>query len=257
MDRRIGGVDTRRVSGGWRSWLGPAATAFVAVLLAAAALGTHDPSRLVRDALGYHRLAEELLLGHGFINTHGYPEVVRTPGYPLLVATIYRLFGVNLWAVYAAHAALHAASTALLVKLAERILGPSRGWLLLVGFGYALFPFALHGATRILTESLTTALFLAALAVLALSERRSRFAIAGALFGLVALVRPSFALLPFGLAFIISSFRPPARDVKGAATLLGAALLVLAPWSVRTSLLIKRPSFISTNSFNNNLHIAT
>ena len=211
----------------------------------------------MRDALGYHQLAEALLAGRGFVNDFGYPEVVRTPGYPLLLAGIYWLVGPKLWAVYFAHAVLHAISTFLLMKVALLVVGPRRSWILALGFSFALFPFTLFTATRVLTETLTTTLLLGELTVLVSMQRWARFPIAGVLLGLTAVVRPSFALLPFALALLLYFLRPPLRDLKGAAAMLGAALLFTAPWSVRTSLLTERPSLMVAGLFGVNLHIAS
>ena len=60
-----------------------------------AALGVNETASetLYPDAAGYIAPARSLLTAGAFLNAEGAPEIVRTPGYPLLIAACQALFG--------------------------------------------------------------------------------------------------------------------------------------------------------------------
>ena len=218
-------------------------------------LGADDPASLVRDAAHYDALGFNLASGHGFVrDVGGPPEVLRTPGYPALLAALYGIFGHHLAVVWIAHGLLHGATTWLLARIAHRVLGDHPRLAALVPWAYAVYPFVLFAGTRVLTEVLATFLLTLIIERLTAPEHRTTWPIVGILIAALTLARPSFMLL--GPMFVVQALlrrRPLRGPVVGA--VLSVALLV--PWSVRTARLCGRPVLVAASGFGNALHIGT
>ncbi len=123
------------------------------------------------DAIGYHRIALNLLAGHGFslyTDPPFIPDCFRTPAFPALLALFYRLLGPSpLWGILANDTL--AAATALLIFLALRERWP-RG-ALVAGLLYALNPLSLVYCQELMTETLFTFTLTAGIFLLFWTER--------------------------------------------------------------------------------------
>jgi 4-amino-4-deoxy-L-arabinose transferase-like glycosyltransferase len=237
------------------------ALALVSAFAAAALLGAPSPEALARDAAGYDALGWSLASGRGFVGPSGYPEVLRTPGYPAFLGALYVVFGHRLGPVWAAHAVAHAVTAVLVMALARRLRPGDRALAAVAGIAWAVYPFALHGASRVLTETLATTGLTAVTFLLVEAEARGgrgRWALAGGLAGALALVRPALVSYPpFVLALAgLAAARGGRRRVGHAALFALAALVVAAPWAARTSRIVGRPVLLGAGGLGNNLHIA-
>jgi len=200
------------------------------------------------------RIAENLLAGRGFsiefLGTEG-PTSQQAPFYPVLLAAVYGLFGVETPGAILAVQLLQCFAGMALV-LAVVGLGwslmpdrPSVGWV--AGIGAALYPTHLYMVTH-LQVALWAALILTTLLAVVTSHRwRATWAgaiTAGCLAGFLLLVEPILVLaLPIcALAFWLGEgnrrwsgrFRPAA--LARMATMAGVAAVVIAPWVVRNRL---------------------
>jgi hypothetical protein len=172
------------------------------------------------DSAYYERLAQNIVQHHALSsrsNPPYRPTALRMPGYPLFLAFIYEICGVNrLWQVRVAQAFIHTVTCVLLAVLAalweprpER-----RRFAGLVAFALAaLCPFTLIYAACILTETLTM-FFLVAMvicATLAWSPERKPVAAwwvaAGLCGGVTELLRPDAGLFAaaVGLTLVIGA----------------------------------------------------
>jgi hypothetical protein len=132
--------------------------------------------------------------------------------------------------------------------VAARLWGPAAG-LLTLALAAVFLPLVLDGATLI-SEPLFVMFELAAvLAVLRYrSGRHSAWAVAaGALVGLAALTRTSGALLAVPLVVAIV-WRPGARRWGAAACFVAAAVLVVAPWTIRDAVVMDAFVPVSTET---------
>jgi len=183
------------------------------------------------DGLEYEAVAKSLLAGGGY----GL-QTLRPPGYPTLIAAVYGLSGHSLLALRVVEALLGTLSVALVGAFGARAFGPVAG---LIAAGImAVHPvMTFLPATQYSENTVVLFVTLAMGAVFAAYARGAwwRWAIAGALFGLAALIRPTTAfLLPglaLGLAIALTVTNRP-RVVPGLVAMLGFALVV-APWVVR------------------------
>lgn len=201
----------------------------------------HDPPPATGDAADYARhaasLADQGSYPESGIAPSGGPTAFRPPGYPLQLAAVYEVIG---------RGDGPRVVGALIGTLAVALLGLCALWL----FGRrealaamalaAVFPPLIMVSVAQLSEGLFIALMLAALAcgLRARTDPRVAWvAAAGALAGVAALTRTNglVILLPLLLAV-------PRRRL----VVLAAAILVIAPWSVRNASVFD--SFVPTTT---------
>ncbi|MCE7957660.1 MAG: phospholipid carrier-dependent glycosyltransferase, partial [Acidobacteria bacterium ACB2] len=133
-------------------------SALLLKLLLLAALYPRVPGMvLAPDSPTYVRPARALLL-HGTFSPSPEaapaPEVVRTPGFPLLVAGVYAVAGERPW-LAAAVTALRGAGTAILVGWIAQGLGGARAGSAAVLL-FSLEPSTFHSSTTVMSEPLFT-----------------------------------------------------------------------------------------------------
>lgn len=191
------------------------------------------------DQAGYQRLGAGLATTGTFTrypeSPTYVPEVLRTPGYPALVALVYLVFGVgNHMAVAIVQAFVFAAICWLVFALVRRV-ADKRAALIAAGMTALYSPLAYFSAL-ILTELWTAFVATAATVVCLRAVQGGKlrdFAMAGALFSATTLVRPAFFLLPFFLVVAVPILVRSQRTepmLKGWATLAVVAAVIMAPW---------------------------
>jgi len=181
----------------------------VAIRLAAV-LAIDNPQQVPRtpaesDASTYYILADHLLDGTGYRYAADLaPTAKRTPGYPLFIASAFKVFGRNFNAVRLIQCVLDVATAYLVFALAVLILG-SAGVGLLAALGYALYLPAVQSATYIMTETTYTFSLVLAVVIAVLAARMRSYllyAVSGIAFGISVLIRPGVVLLPFVLLVV-------------------------------------------------------
>jgi hypothetical protein len=202
------------------------------------------------DALIYGGLAKALLHGHYALNMGGgapVPTLIRLPGYPLLLALSFRLFGIeNYFAVALLQIALELLGCLLLAEFAGRSAPPQlkSGARLATLWLAALCPFTASYAVVPLAEAST--LFVLALALWAMARFHDRPGWGSALWftfavTFAALLRPDGPLVAVALApaLVIPLLRPSATAAIPLNKLLRmttvCVLLALAPFAVWTA----------------------
>lgn len=233
----------------WR-WLLPALLllAFLVRLYAATAYAT-EPSA---DAADYHRLAEGLARGAGYVGETGAPTAWRPPGYPAFLAAVYAAFGPSVRAATLVQAALGALTVLLLAAFARMVAGRREG--LVAGLVAAVYPGFFWLPRLLLSENLALLLLLAALCAAAALALRWRpwWALAlGALLGLGTLVRGPHLLFSAALlAWLAAHFLRRGggwRRALAALALAGAGMAaVMMPWAARNYSVFGRPVLVAT-----------
>jgi hypothetical protein len=192
------------------------------------------------DQDGYRRLAQVLATTGKFTRVPDapqfVPEVIRTPAYPLFVATIYKVAGVRQMPVALAQTALFAAICLLVFAITRRVATD------VVALGAAaltaLFPPIPYFGALVMTEVWTTFLFTLSIwmAIRALESRRTMsFVTLGVMLALTALSRPVFLLFPFAMAAACIVVLPWAGVVRRPAlgqwaVLIMAFAITMLPW---------------------------
>ncbi|MGD9892617.1 MAG: glycosyltransferase family 39 protein [Dehalococcoidia bacterium] len=204
----------------------------------------------VSEAAFYDQHARDLINDEGFRNlTTGEPGAFLPPGYPVMLGAVYRLTV----AAPVAGAMLNVAAGAVTIifayLLCRRLFGLPAARLTAVLL--AVFPSQVLYSNA-LNADLMLAALVAALAWLALGigprrMPRWRILLIGAMLGAAVLTAPkSILLLPALLIAWRQSFTwRPALRLAG--TVLSVALLVIAPWTLRTWFHLGEPVFVATN----------
>lgn len=196
------------------------------------------------DANGYWELGQKIANGETY-EIHTPPrQVLRTPGFPLLLAASIRLFGNSVFAASIVMAVVGTATCGLTWLLARRLLGERVALITLAIV--AVSPLQIGSNIQILSECFFSFWVIASLLSLQLlwgiasdgsSERRFVFtAIAvGVVIGLGTLVRPGWLLwagfcLP--AVFLVSGVTPRRRVLTAILIPVGC-WLALVPWAWR------------------------
>jgi 4-amino-4-deoxy-L-arabinose transferase-like glycosyltransferase len=256
---------------------GKKATLAVLAVLTLAGLGLRvgyavdQPYSPPPDAVAYGRIAENLA-EHGSFDARPagvahevQPASAYAPGLPLLTAAIYWLSGgSHLTLALVLLALIGAAAVPLTYLLGVRLSGPLAG---LVGAAaIAVYPALLQYQGLLLTEPLAATLLVAGIYAACPqpppdAERRRRrrgaprpgmprWALAGVLLGLLALVRPEYLAIAVLLPLLWAVFAQRRVGVRRAAAAVGVSLLatviVLAPWTIRNAVVLDRLVPVST-----------
>ena len=202
------------------------------------------------DTLFYDRAADALAEGRGYVHLHGYPTAQWPPGYPFILAGIYKAFGYNVLGAKILNVVAGAATCLLIYALGARVLNRKAG--LLGALIFALFPSAVQFTALIATESIFPVIMLL-LILLAIGFGRQqdvsplKLLALGALAGLASLVRSEAPVLlaMIFIAWIATRFSWRRFFGHGALMAIGA-VAVIAPWTVRNALVMD--AFIPVSS---------
>lgn len=207
------------------------------------------------------RVAKALATGYGYadpFNGHSGPTAWVPPLYPLLLAGVFKAFGVytlgSAWVILAINSVFSAATAPAVYEMGWRCFGREREGMriaLWAGWLWALYPAAMQYAVRWVWETtLTTMLFAFAL-VVALrirgvgesggeTQTTGRWAAFGLMWGLIALSNSSLLVfLPAcGLWMVWDEVRRAGRlgiAVRNAGIAAVCCAAVMAPWTVRNA----------------------
>ena len=218
--------------------------------------------KLSPDSHEYLRLAQNLLAHARFslaVDAPFTPSVRWPPLYPAFIAALSWAGSPSPLAVAAIQAVLGSLS-ALILLLMARTLMPLK-WAFFAALAYAVHPGAIAATRTILTETLFTALLICAIWTLALALKRDRLrmtALSALFLGLAVLCRPIGFLLPFVLSVSVLLFLERRRAILHALVLIGVALLVVMPWSIRSSRVAGRLVMVQDSSVASGLfYVAT
>lgn len=213
----------------------------VAIVLAGLALRvayvlvTHDHP-LVGDEPEYNSEARFIADGKWFWTTvpYGIPHASmwKAPGYPAFLGVLYSLFGVGPFGARFLQSFVGAITIVLTFMLGRRLLGPRSG--LAAAAIVAVYPLAWQFDVLLYPESLAAPLMIGLLLLFLERDASPRLAaLAGVVAAVGILVRPtSFFVLPaVALTWLLTS--PGRRGALCAAITVLAAVVVVAPWTIR------------------------
>jgi len=232
-------------------------TLVVAAVAAALRLGivawAHAKFPPIADGEFYDRFARRLAQGLGY--TVAWPDGVVTyaahypVGYPAMLALAYRLSHPSFGVAMVVNALVGVLGAACAHRLALREMSPIRA--LVAGLVVALHPALVLYTPAVMTEGVTAALLVVALACAPGPSSAARFgalrlAAMGVLFGICTLVRPQTIVFAPLLAFVFARGSTLRRSLVSAGV-LACALAVVAPWTVRNCARMGRCALVSVN----------
>ncbi|MFL5866233.1 MAG: ArnT family glycosyltransferase [Thermoleophilaceae bacterium] len=210
-------------------------------------LAVRRHSFVLNDSFFYGLTAKSLAEGKGFEFVPGYPTAHWPPGYPFVLSLLYRVFGSSEKAGEILNAFIGALTVPLLYELARRAFG-RREALVAAGF-LAVFPGQILWADVLVAETFYTFMLVGFLLLLAvLPPRLWGWLLLGAGIGAITLTRGEGLLL---IPVVIAVWWPglPRKALLArAAAVVAAALLVLAPWTIRNAIVMDAFIPLATNS---------
>jgi len=207
------------------------------------------------DAYRYDFTARALADGLGYIHLNGEPTAFWPPGYPLLLAGAYTLFGHSAVVAQIMNALLGTATVGLVYLIGVRLFGRTPG--LIAAALVAFWPSLVFYTAVTLSEVAFT--FFALLGVLLLIEEAQRakgrgrslrwLLPAGFVLGFASLIRGQALLLPLVLVPFWLASGIDRRGIAHGIVALGLGMgIVVAPWSVRNAIELHEPVLIATNA---------
>jgi hypothetical protein len=200
----------------------------------------------------YEQIAENLAVGNGY---RVYPDTARTlsrePGYPVLLAELFRMFGDDLTMVQLANMLFTFAAAGLIALLARRVSG-SKVVILGAPFLFLCHPGTLIAESRGGVEApFTFFLVLFMLTVYRAIETREWFdyLLSGTALGATVLTRSTPILFPVLLLAYLAAIEPKRswfRLCRNGVIMATAAVTILSPWIIRNYLLVGK--FVPTAS---------
>jgi 4-amino-4-deoxy-L-arabinose transferase-like glycosyltransferase len=220
-------------------WLVGAVVLGLAVRLAYVLATRH--LALAGDELEYD--AEGQLIAHGHLFWTRQPYGIlhagawKAPGYPAWVGLWYALLGHHPQAVRLIQVPLGAATIALSWRLARELFSPRVA--IAAAFVVALYPLAWQYEGLLYAESLATPLTLVLLIMILTGGPTAGRALGlGVVLGVTLLIRPSSEFVLLG-ALVAWSLRLGWRRGVGLAALAAlAALVIVAPWTIRNAVVL-------------------
>jgi 4-amino-4-deoxy-L-arabinose transferase-like glycosyltransferase len=216
----------------------------VALLARLAFVAVLPPTIPWSDGRGYVEMGRTLLEQH----TYG-TQTLRGPGYVTFIAAVFAIFGPNLIALRIVESVLGTVSVGLIGAIGSRLFSRPAG--LIAALIAALHPVLAFLPSTQFSENLVVLVTTAALGAAFAALRREdlwRWAVCGALLGIVLLIRPSSVFLIPGLAAGLALVRVHERRAWLVPALVcGAAIaLTVAPWIVRNHRVQGHWFFIAT-----------
>jgi len=229
----------------------------VAFLLRAAWIAIADPqpdSIYCGDPFFYDAFGRFLAAGKGFIQVNGQPTAQWPPGYPAMLAVIFKLLGHKIILAKLLNVLLGTATCLVAYLIGRKLF--SRGAGLIAAAVLAVFPGQVFSPTLLMSEVPATflvATFVCLVAYFAVDSLSWRLAAAvGAFIGLISFVRGEtiFLALPLVVVWAVAT-RSVASGLRYGAVALAATGLVISPWVVRNWVTMGYPILMSTGSGEN------
>lgn len=222
-------------------------------LLLALVTFANPDGALLTDSRGYVGLARRIEEGSYYVPPNSEPDLLRPPGYPIVLVGARALLGDNPGVITLFQLALSGLTSWLILVLGKALNRPQAG--LAGAWIYALNPNVILWSLMIMTEVLAAFLLVSAMLIVVYLQKQPwpRWAaVAGAMLGLSAYVRPiNLALIPIwaGVAFVIEGGKRSRRSsAAGAVLLIAIGLLVVLPWMGRNWFTHQRFTFSTVTS---------
>jgi len=224
---------------------------FLGILLrfALALVLIDSPERAIHPDTGsYFTVSYAILTGDGW----NYPTAVRTPIYPLFLASGMAVFGENIFALVLLQIFVGTVNIYFVYKIAQRFFTTKIA--LVSAFLLAVSIESVTHSIYLLTETLFVLLFLLSTYCFAIyfkSGRKQLLFLSGVLLGVAILTRPFIMYYPLFLIVIIL-FRSDTFiiRVKEVSLFSLACLMIVTPWVVRNHFVVGIPTVSTISSHN-------
>ncbi len=201
------------------------------------------------DGIEYQILGSNLAAGKGYVTPAGDAYVFRPPGYPFFLAAIYAVTGPNPDAARLANALVSALTCLPVYGFVRRLWNWKAG--LIAAVGIAFHPLLIYLVGLIYPESLTVCLVALSFYLTQVARQSSRawpLLLLAATLAELIYVRPNLLIWVLTLVlWAIAAFSTLRSRVRAAVIVVGGAVLLVAPWSLRNAIAFDEFTWISTN----------
>jgi 4-amino-4-deoxy-L-arabinose transferase-like glycosyltransferase len=195
----------------------------------------------------YNQIAKSLDQGHGYrVEPTMGKTLLREPGYPLLIAAVYKVAGYGDQGPRVVCVLLAFVSALILLRLTQKITG-DKAIALMAALLFLLYPWSLMAEARAGNEMpciLGMLLFMLLLYRAAEEGRLLLYGVAGLLLGATALVRSEVLLFPLFLLpyFLITSkgWGGRSKALVRITVLAAGTVTAMSPWILRNYLLVHK-----------------
>jgi 4-amino-4-deoxy-L-arabinose transferase-like glycosyltransferase len=190
------------------------------------------------DPDGLNVTATNLYEGKGLINRLGDREIYFDPLYPIFIASLYEVFGPQVWVLQLSAILLHGATIVLVYAIARRLYPARKLVALAAAAAFGLYPHAIWYLPRAQMTTLNTFLiasFILSTLYLIESPNWKKGAISGLVLGLCALTKGATLLFPLALLpvlFIMTRGQKRLITVSWL-SLVFAVIMVMTPSFIR------------------------
>ena len=216
------------------------------------------PGKAYPFAMEVSSIAAHLARGQGysspFLHDTG-PTAWISPVYPILVAAVFKVFGVysnaSALTILGLQCVMAAATGVLIYALGKQTLGETIG--LTAASIWALSPIFFRWPASWIWDFAASALLLAGLLLMSLrvaeSGTRRNWLLLGALWGVAALTNPALlSMLPFTLAYAaFGNRRAGLKWFTNFACSIGIMIAIVSPWTIRNAIVFRHPIFLRSN----------
>lgn len=204
---------------------------------------------LIKDPLGYHELAIELLQTKSFENYGAF----RTPIYPLFIALIYFFWGVKPWNVMLVQIGVDSLTVIIVFLLAKEIFEDKR-IAIASSLLYAFNILSVLYCNKLFSEILFTFVLTVSILFFIKGLKQNKnisFIISGLLVGTATLVRPISMYLPLCLAviFVFNKYRS-LRMLHNYTGFICSFLIIIGIWQIRNYVSYGHYSLSSIKGYN-------
>lgn len=216
---------------------------------------------LMTDALNYHNMTIQLLNKGIFGYMSDTPNAYVTPGYPLFLALIYSISGIDrgIYTTQMVQHVLGCLSAIVMYIILYRLFG-KRLIGLFGAFCMAFYPIFIMGSMVLLTECLYTFFFLLYFLIQLesinvtndkIKKKNIIYAIiSGVLFAICILIRPAMfpiLIVPYLYKYLVTR---KMNTVKEFGFFVGAIIILMFPWWIRNIVVLKDFVLLATQSGN-------
>ena len=205
------------------------------------------------DGVEYHALAQQIVNGNGYVTTNGTPTAYRPIGYPLFLALLFEVGGTGLLWIRFMQVIISSATILMVYLLAKRVLNPNLA--IISAAIVAVYPYFAFLPGAILPTCWFSFLLVIGVYFIVRSREKNRIfeiGLAGIVFGLAILTRPSAAVLGSVVLFwlLVFNYSKPKQALVQAATFGLCVSLVVMPWIYRNYTVMGKAT-VATNGGRN------
>ena len=205
------------------------------------------------DAEGYNKIAIGLIEGRGYAPDDPFLSMIRTPGYPAIIALIYFIFGVHPYLVILFQVMIDSLLAVIIYKVILILFNEKSAFI--GGLLWAIEPFALIYTNQVVSDSIFVffiVLFFYYFVKFFVKNKIKSLVVSAVLLGIAVYIRPIGIYLAIPFAVLIFLGKKDCLIIRSKYALIFLLLSygILFPWIIRNKLMHKHYFFSISMDYN-------